>query len=74
MTMAMGRDDVEAPPISARERAIPFGPMAEMDLTAIADPARTHQASGFWASRSEHLAAVSRLAPSRKPQRAVKSP
>ncbi len=74
MTMAPGRHPEEALPISARERAIPIAPMAEMDLSAIADPAQTHQTSGFRASRSEHRATAARLARSRRPGRAAKSP
>ena len=74
MRMATGRDDDEAPPISARERAIPFAPIAEMDLAAIPDPSQVQQNRGFRASRSEHRAAVTRLAPSRRPRRAAKSP
>ena len=74
MTMAMGRDAVEAPPISARERAIPFAPMAEMDLAATPDPSQVQQKRSFGAARSEHRTVASRLARSRRPYRVAKSP
>ncbi len=74
MRMATGRDDDEALPISARERAIPFGPMAEMDLAAIPDPSQVQHNRGFRASWSEHRAAVPRLARSRRPHRVAESP
>ena len=74
MRMATGRDDDEAPPISARERAIPFGPMAETELVVVPNPSPTTPIAGFRASESEHRAAVARLARSRPPGRAAKSP
>ncbi len=74
MTMAPQRHPEEQRPVSARERAIPIALIAEMDLAAITDPAQTHQTSGFRASRSAHCAAVARLARSRPPGRAAKSP
>lgn len=74
MRMATGRDDDEAPPISARERAIPFGPMAETEIVAVPDPSKAQQTPGSRASRSEHRAAVARLARSLRPRRAAKSP
>ena len=74
MTMAQRRHPEKQRPVSARERAIPFGPIAEMDLAAIADPAQTHQTSGFRASRLEHCAADPRLALTRRPGGAAKSP
>ena len=74
MTMVKQRDPEKPRPVSARERPIPFGPIAEMDLAAIADPAQTHQTSGFRASRLEHCAADPRLALTRRPGGAAKSP
>lgn len=74
MTMVKQRDPEKPRPVSARERAIPFAPIAEMDLAAITDPAQTHQTSGFQAPRSEHRAAVPRLARSRGPHRVAQSP
>ena len=74
MTMATGRQPDGLPPASAREQAILFAPMAEMDIAAIADPSQVQQNRGFPASRSEHRAAVTRLARSRKPRRSAKSP
>jgi hypothetical protein len=74
MTMKPLRYPDRPAPISARERPIPFGPIAEMDLAAIADPAQTHQTSGFRASRLEHCAADPRLALTRRPGGAAKSP
>jgi hypothetical protein len=74
MTMAPWRHLQEAPPISARERAIPIALIAEMDLAAIPDPSQVQQNRSFRASRSEHRAADPRLARSRPPGRAAKSP
>ena len=74
MTMAPQRHPEEQRPVSARERAIPIALIAEMDLAAIQDPSQVQQNRGFRASRSEHRAAVTRLAPSRRPRRAAKSP
>jgi len=74
MTMVKQRDPEKPRPVSARERAIPFAPVAEMDLAAIADPAQTHQTSGFRASRLEHCAAVAHLAQTRRPGGPAKSP
>ena len=74
MTMAPQRPPEEARPVSARERAIPFAPIAEMNLAAIRDPSQVQQNRGFRASLSEHRAAVARLARSRRTGRAAKSP
>ena len=74
MTMAPQRHPEKQRPVSARERAIPIALIAEMDLAAIQDPSHVQQNRGFRASRSEHRAAVTRLAPSRRPRRAAKSP
>ena len=74
MTMAPERQPDGPPPVSTRERAIPFGPMAEIDMAAIPLPSHAQQTSGFRASRSEHRAAVALLARSRRPGRAAKSP
>ena len=74
MTTAPQRHPEKQRPVSARERAIPFGSMAEMHPAAIPDPSQMQQTRGFRASRSEHRAAVTRLAPSRRPRRAAKSP
>jgi hypothetical protein len=74
MTMAPQRHPEKQRPVSARERAIPIALIAEMDLAAIQDPSQVQQNRGFRASRSEHRAAVTRLAPSRRPRRAAKSP
>ena len=73
MTMAPQRHPEKQRPVSARERAIPIALIAEMDLAAIQDPSQVQQNRGFRASRSEHRAAVTRLAPSRRPRRAAKS-
>lgn len=73
MTMAPGRHLEEALPISARERAI-LCPDSGMHLAAIPGPSQVQKAPGFRASRSEHRAAVARLARSRRPGRAAKSP
>ena len=74
MTMAPQRHPDRPRPGSARERAIPIALIAEMDLAAIPDPSQVQQTRGFRASRSEHHAAVPRLARSRRPRRAAKSP
>ena len=80
MTMATRQNPDRSAPISARERAIPFAPMAEMDMAAEIDmaaipvPSHAQQTSGFQASRSEHCATVARLARSRRPGHAAKSP
>ena len=74
MTMAPQRHPEKQRPVSARERAIPFGPMAETEIVAVPDPSKAQQTPGSRASRSEHRAAVARLARSRPPGRAAKSP
>ena len=80
MTIASERQPDGPPPVSTRERAIPFAPMAEMDMAAEIDmaaipvPSHAQQTSGFQASRSEHCATVARLARSRRPHRVAKSP
>jgi len=74
MTIAPQRHPEEALPFSARERAILFGPMAEMEIAAVTDPSQAPQTPGFPASRPKHRAAVPRLARSRRPRRATKSP
>lgn len=72
MTMATRRNP--SAPISTRERAIPFGPMAETEIARIVDRARVLEKPIFRASRSQHRAAVLCLARSRRPRRAPKSP
>lgn len=74
MTRAPQPHPDRPPPVSARARAVPFAPMAKMGLAAIPDPSQVQQTWGFPASRSEHQAAVTRLARSRSPRRAAKSP
>ncbi len=74
MTRAPLRHPKEALPISARERAILFASMAEMDLAAIPDPSQVQQTRGFLASRSEHRAADPRLARTCRLGGAAKSP
>ena len=74
MTMATLRHPEEALPVSAREPAIAFGPIAEMEIAVGPDTSDGQPSAGFRASRSEHRAAVTRLARSRKPRRAAKSP
>ena len=74
MTMAPRRHLEEALPVSARERAILFGPMAEMDIAATPDPSQAKPSAGSRASRTEHSAPDPRLARSRRPRRAAKSP
>ena len=74
MTMVKQRDPEKPRPVSARERAIPFAPIAEMDLAAIPDPSQVQHNRSFRASWSEHRAADPRLARSRPPGRAAKSP
>lgn len=74
MTMAPRRHPEEALPISARERAIPFGPIAETEMAAVSDPPNVQLNLRFGAARWEHRAAVPRLARSRRPYRAAKSP
>ena len=73
MTMAPGRHPEEALPISARGRAIPFGPIAETEMAAVSDPPNVQLNLRFGAARSEHRNAASRLARSRRPDRAAKS-
>jgi hypothetical protein len=58
----------------AKERAILFAPMVEMEIAAIPDHYEAQQIPGFRASRSEHRAAIARLARSRRTGRAAKSP
>jgi hypothetical protein len=72
--MAPQRHPEEQRPVSARERAIPIALIAEMDLAAIPDPSQVQQNRSFRASWSEHRAADPRLARSRPPGRAAKSP
>lgn len=74
MTMAPQRHPEEALPFSARERAIPFGPIVEMEIAVGPDTSDGQPSAGSQASRSEHRAAVARLARSRKPRRSAKSP
>jgi hypothetical protein len=74
MTMAPRRHPKKALPISARERAIPFGPIAETEMAAVSDPPNVQLNLRFGTARSEHRAAVARLARSRRPGRAAKSP
>lgn len=74
MTMATLRHPEEALPVSARECAIPFALMAEMHPAALPDPSKVQQTRGFRASRSEHRAALTRLARSRRTGGAAKSP
>ena len=74
MTMVKQRDQEKPRPVSARERAIPFAPIAEMGLAAIRDPSQVQQNRGFRASWSKHPTVASRLARSRPPGRAAKSP
>jgi len=74
MTMATRRHPEEALPISARERAILFGPIAEMEIAVGPDTSDAQPNAGSRASRSEHRAAVQRLARSHRPRRAAKSP
>jgi hypothetical protein len=74
MTMAPWRHLQEAPPISARERAIPFGPRTAIANASLSDPSHAQPSVGSRASRSQHRAAVPRLARSRRPRRAAKSP
>lgn len=74
MTIVKQRDPEKSRPVSARERAIPFAPIAEMDFAAIPDPSQVRPSAGSRASQSEHRAAVARHARSRPPGRAAKSP
>ena len=74
MTMAPQRHPEEQRPVSARERAIPIAPMAEIEIVAVPDPSQVQQNRSFRASWSEHRAADPRLAQSRPPGRAAKSP
>ena len=74
MTMVPRRHPEEALPVSARERAIPFAPMAEMQIAVGPDTSHVQLNAGSRASKSEHRAAVTRLARSRRPRRAAKSP
>ena len=74
MTMVKQRDPEKPRPVSARERAIPFAPMAETKIATIVDRARVLEKHIFRASRSQHRAAVLCLARSRRPGRAPKSP
>jgi hypothetical protein len=71
---ASGRYPDGPPLVSARERAILFGPMAETEIVAVPDPSPTQPTAGSRASRSEHDAPDPRLARSRRPRRAAKSP
>jgi len=74
MTMAPQRHPEEEPPISAKERAIPFAPTAEMAIAAGPDPSHEQPTADFRAARSEHRAAVPRLTRPRQPGRPAKSP
>ena len=74
MTMTTRRHPEEALPISARERAILFGPMAKMETAAGPNPSHAKPRAGSRASRTEHRAPDPRLARSRGPRRAAKSP
>lgn len=74
MTIAPLRHAEEALPVSARARAILFGPMAETEIVAVPDPSPMQPNAGSRASRSAHRAALVRLARSRRPRRAAKSP
>jgi len=74
MRLVPGSHPEKPRPVSARERVIMFGPMVETALAAIADSAQTQQTPGFRASRTEHSAPDPRLARSRRPRRAAKSP
>ena len=38
MTMVKQRDPEKPRPVSARERAIPFAPVAETEMAAVSDP------------------------------------
>ena len=74
MTMAPRRHPEEALPVSVRERAILFGPIAETEMAAVSDPPNVQLNLRFGAARSKHRAAVPRLARYRKPRRSAKSP
>lgn len=74
MTMAPQRRPEEPLPVSARERAIPFDPVAEMETAAILDGARVQQKASFRACRPRLRPDVARLPRSRRPSRAAKSP
>jgi hypothetical protein len=74
MTMAPQRPPEEALPLSARERAILFALMAEMEIAAIPDSSQAPHPPVFRAPRSQRRSAVARLARSRRPGRAAKSP
>ena len=74
MTMAMRRHPEKALPVSARERAILFGPVAEMEIATGPNPFHAQQTAGCRASRADHSAPDPRLARSRGPRRAAKSP
>ena len=74
MRMAPRRHPDGQPPFSARERAILFGPIAEMEIAVGPDPSHEQPTAGFRASRSDHRPPDLRLARSRRPRRAAKSP
>ena len=74
MTMAPRRHPEKPRPVSARERAILFARVAEMEIVVRPDMFDRQPSAGLRASRSEHRAAVPRLARSQKTQRAAKSP
>ena len=74
MTIAPRRPPEEALPISARERAILFGPMAETEIAAGPNPSHATPSAGSRASPTEHSAPHPHLARSRRPRRAAKSP
>lgn len=74
MTMATRQNPDRSAPISARERAIPFGPMPETEIATIVDRARVLEKPILRTSRSQHRAAALCLARSRSPRRPPKSP
>ena len=74
MTTVPRRQPEETLPVSTTERAIPFGPMAEMEIAAGPNPSHPKPSAGSRASRTEHPAPDLRLARSRRPRRAAKSP
>lgn len=74
MTMATGRQPDGLPPASARERAVRFAPMAEMQIAVAPDTSLVQPTASSQATRSEHHTAAPRLARSRRPRRSAKSP
>ncbi len=61
-------------PSSAGERAIPFGPIAEMEIVTGSDTPHEHPTAGSRAFRSAHRASDPRLARFRRPGRAARCP